>query len=1515
MKNIFSFLFITTFTFNSLAQEENEFIPPVAKKQTRIESLHGIYNSDDYYWLKEKTNPEVINYLYAENAYADNMMRETRMLQKKLYDEFRGRMRETDESLPVKIDNYYYYSRQEKDKEYTIYCRKKDSLTAPEQIILDVNEIAKQYSYVAIQFTDVSPDHGTLAFSVNSYGGDAGTVYFKDLATDSLYKEEIQDVNGLVWANDNKTVFYIKSKPKNQRPTEIFRHVLHTPGESDKLIYEESNTLYLGLSKTSSERYILLSRSGMASNEIWYMDADSSGNTFAKYETIIPNVTYAIDHKEGDEFYIYTNWNAINFRLMKGAVKGGKSTWKDILPHQENVLLQGFIPAGDHLVIQALINGLSQVQVINTKTNESWFLKFPEEVYTVTIEEIEGDDTKFRYWYTSLVTPYKVYEYDIAAKKDSLVRDYSMSWYNPGLYSTERIWASGHDSVKIPIDLVYRKGLKQDGANPLYLYVYGSYGSNTPPEFSSFNLSYLDRGFVYAIAHVRGESLLGTQWHRNGKLLHKKNSYLDFISSAESLIEKGYTSKEKIVIQGGSAGGMLMGAVVTMRPDLFKAAIADVPFVDVLNEMMDTTWSNIIYHFDEIGNPFIKEHYEYISSYCPYQNIKAMNYPDLLVTSGYNDSRVPYWSPAKWVAKMRANKTDNNLLLFKTNMDGGHFGASGRYNGLKDNAFKMAFLMKSLGIKENYIEIQGKINDQFGDPLPYVNIVVSGTTKGTTSNEAGNFVITLKEDEPQELIFQSIGFKKHTEKINMNSRTNEMNIVLYSENVQLAQFTVTASARDPAYAIIKKAVDKRKYHLGRINSLTADLYIKSTTRLNEIPEKLPKFISKADLPDSNDIGLMYLSESVARYHYVHPDNKKEEMLASRVGGYGKGYSWNRASDVHFNFYENTVPISYYSDRPFVSPISATAMLYYKYKLSGSFLQDGKTINKIEVIPRRKGDPLFNGYIYIIEDDWQIHSLDLYLTKDAQIEWVDTVFIKENYVPVQDSIWMPLSVNMMSRIKVFGFDATNLTVGFFTNYYLNRGFPPKFFKNEVFKIEENANKKDTAFWGETRPFLLTTEENKYYYKADSLEKIKNSPAYKDSIAQKRNKITLGKVLLGGYSYYKDGYNGYNKRIGFSPLIQNVSFNTVEGAVAGFRTFFSVFSEETYNYTTIVPRFRYGFSNRHFNAMLDYYRRYDAKKLATYKVKGGKYVFHINENKPISDILNTNYTLLSEENYAKIFEKTFIKAENQVEVINGLIVNISAEFAHRVALKNSSNFKLRNIENREYTSNDPSPVAENGIAFKTHDVVIMGFEVVYRHKQKYENYPNRKIVLGSKYPEVFFSYKKGTSVSDATFNYDYIYGGVGDNMDMKTLGKFKYDVGIGTFFNTTGMNFIDYKHFNGSRTLFLTGISDYDWYNQGRKRLSNFHTLDYYTHSTNKTFLEVHAQQYFQGFWLSKFPLIRKLKWQEIFGFNAVYTSTNNFTELFVGVDNIFKVLRIDVATSYSKGDKLRPELRIGLSLGF
>ena len=677
--------------------------PPVAQVRPFSSSIHGETRVDDYHWLRERDDADVIAYLEAENRYTEAMTKHTKKMQQKLYKEMKGRIKETDLTVPTKVDDYYYYTRTFEGKQYRVYCRKHGSLEAEEEVLLDANRLAAGEKYFRIGAFAVSPDHNLLAYSVDTAGSEVYTLYIKDLLTGGLLLDEIPGTYYSVeWANDNRTLFYTVLDDA-RRPYKAYRHVLGTDTGDDQLVHHEKDERYfVGLSKTRSRRFLLLNLRSNITTEVRYLDADRPQSVFAIMHPRQQGMEYRVAHHQ-DHFYIVTNDDAINFKLMKTPVMApAKPNWMEVIPHRQSVKLDGVDAFTSHLAVYERDNGLRTLRIMSLDDEAEHHVQFPEPVYTFFATGNREFDTKvLRFSYMSLVTPRSVFDYNMDTRTRKLKKQQEvLGGYDPSEYASERIFATAPDGVRVPISLVYRKGLVRDGESSMLLSGYGSYGASFDPYFSSDRLSLLDRGLIFAIAHIRGGGDLGRPWYEDGKLLNKRNTFTDFIACAEHLIAEEYTSSDGLLITGGSAGGLLMGAVTNMRPDLFKAVVARVPFVDVINTMLDSSIPLTVTEFEEWGNPMDKSYYDYMMSYSPYDNVAVKDYPNLLITAGLNDPRVQYWEPAKWTARLRVLKTDDNRLLLKTNMGAGHGGASGRYDRLKERAFQYAFMLDVLGITE-----------------------------------------------------------------------------------------------------------------------------------------------------------------------------------------------------------------------------------------------------------------------------------------------------------------------------------------------------------------------------------------------------------------------------------------------------------------------------------------------------------------------------------------------------------------------------------------------------------------------------------------------------------------------------------------------------------------------------------------------------------------------------------------------------------------------------------------------
>jgi oligopeptidase B len=682
-----------------LAQSAVAVQPPAAKVVPHEVTIHGRTLKDNYFWLREKSNPEVIKHLEAENAYTDEMMAPTKALQETLYKEMLGRIKQTDLGVPSRIGEYYYYSRTEEGKQYPYRCRRKGSMTAPEEILLDLNALAVGHSYLGVRAFNVSDDANLLAYSTDTTGYRQFTLHVKDLRTGETLPEAIERTGSVEWATDNKTLFYTTEDAVSKRSDKFFRHV--AGAERSDLLYEEKDDLFdLGAGRSLDKKMIFLAAFAKTSREVRYLPADTPT---APLKIVLPRQVeheYDVDHYKG-LFYITTNKNAKNFRVVTAPIADpSEANWKPFIEHNPAVKIDGVSFFADHVVVSEREGGLDYLRVIDMKKHASHRIATTEPDYTLSLgANPEFVTTTVQFVYQSMVTPSSTFEYDLNTRQRTLLKQQEvLGGYDAAQYEARRVWAVARDGTKVPVSIVSKKGVKLDGKAPLLLYGYGSYGLSMAPTFSSSRLSLLDRGVIFALAYIRGGGELGEDWREQGRMNKKMNTFTDFIDCAEFLIRNKYTSSDRLVIQGGSAGGLLVGAVVNMRPDLFKAVVAQVPFVDVMNTMMDASLPLTTSEWIEWGNPGKVEEFQYMMKYSPYDNVKAQKYPAMLVQISLNDSQVPYWEGAKFAAKIRAMKTDANPLLVKVNMGAGHGGSSGRYDALRETAFTYAFMLWQMGL-------------------------------------------------------------------------------------------------------------------------------------------------------------------------------------------------------------------------------------------------------------------------------------------------------------------------------------------------------------------------------------------------------------------------------------------------------------------------------------------------------------------------------------------------------------------------------------------------------------------------------------------------------------------------------------------------------------------------------------------------------------------------------------------------------------------------------------------------
>ncbi|UFH54939.1 S9 family peptidase [Spirosoma sp. KNUC1025] len=702
---------LTTFILYSMTQAQTSTLtPPKAPVKPKELVTNNHKRIDNYYYLNDRENPEVINYLKAENAYLDQVLAPVKDLQDKLFDEMKGRIKQQDESVPYKEGNYFYYSRYVTGGEYPIYCRKKGSLESAEEVMFDGNVMAKGHNYYQLGGYEVSDNDELAIFAEDTVSRRLFTLRVKNLKTGKIYPEAIKDTEAgsFAWATDNKTLFYIKKDPQTLLGYQVYRHILGTDPKTDVLVYEEKdNQFYMGLGRSKSKKYVTIgSDHNGVSTEYRLLEADKPMGEFKVFLPREKGHEYDIVHYK-DKFYVRTNWKAENFRLME--VQEGKtadrSAWKEVIAHRPDVYLANMDVFVNHLVLGERKAGLTNIRIISQKqsgTKADEYLDFGEPAYVAGIGYNPDFNTNvLRYSYSSLTTPGSTFDYNMDTKEKVLKKQQGvLGGFDKDNYVSERVYATARDGVQVPVSLVYRKGVKKDGSSPLLQYSYGSYGYSTDPGFSSTRLSLLDRGFIFAIAHIRGGQEMGRRWYEDGKMLKKKNTFNDFVDVSEYLIKNKYTSPDKLFAMGGSAGGLLMGAVINQAPQLYRGVVAAVPFVDVVTTMLDESIPLTTGEFEEWGNPENEEYYNYMLSYSPYDNVQKKAYPNLLVTTGLHDSQVQYWEPAKWVAKLRAMKTDNNQLLLHTNMEAGHGGASGRFQALKEIALEYAFMLNLVGVRQ-----------------------------------------------------------------------------------------------------------------------------------------------------------------------------------------------------------------------------------------------------------------------------------------------------------------------------------------------------------------------------------------------------------------------------------------------------------------------------------------------------------------------------------------------------------------------------------------------------------------------------------------------------------------------------------------------------------------------------------------------------------------------------------------------------------------------------------------------
>ncbi len=807
----------------------------------------------------------------------------------------------------------------------------------------------------------------------------------------------------------------------------------------------------------------------------------------------------------------------------------------------------------------------------------------------------------------------------------------------------------------------------------------------------------------------------------------------------------------------------------------------------------------------------------------------------------------------------------------------------------------------------NAVTLSGRVSSANGDGIAYAAVYVKGTTNGTTTNADGNYTIDLPAGQ-YVIIFQAMGFAKQEENVVLEQTNKTLDIVMNPTSITLKE-AVVSNGEDPAYAVIRHAQKMRKYYLEQVNAYSCDVYIKGLQRVTSHPEKIMGMEVDPDHDIDSVSGIVYLSESVSKFNFKQPDKIKEEMVSSKVSGDNKAFSYNRASDMLFNFYDNIINIEDLSERGFVSPIANDAMLFYKYRLVGTIMENDSMINKIEVIPRRKTDPCFHGYIYIMENSWRIHSTELYLTKDAQIDFVDTLMINQTFVPVEKDVWMVFMNKFTFNFGFMGLKGNGFFVGVNNNYVIDPDYPKKFFSNEEMHVNDDANKKDSVYWTDTRPVPLTDEEERDYHKRDSIMRVHNSKEYLDSIDRKTNRPKIVEIVFSGYNFDRR-FNHLS--IGVAPLVHAFSYNTVQGIRTGIDG--SLFKTWDNNkWFNMQPAIAYGFSNRKFTGDLEMTYLYKPVTFSRITVAGGVSTQQFSSKDPVPVFINTLYTLVEKQNYMKLYQKNYANADWHTEIVNGVMMNVELEYADRIPLYNTS-YDYWNpypssahfhdvLDNRHFTSNDPlHPYDELSAAFQQHKALDLNLQMTFRIKQKYYTRPNEKIILGSKYPTFGLQYRRGTpGIFGSQTDYDFLKVSIRDEINLGLIGHFSYYFSAGKFLRDKYLPFMDYYHFLGNQTIWSTFPQQ------------SFQLLNYYNYSTDNWFLEAHVEHHFGGFIFNKIPLVRRLKLTEVVGANWFMTATvPSYYEIYFGADKL-GIIRVDFALGYMQNAEVSAGFRVGVRL--
>ncbi len=1470
-------ILLIIFLSGPIASQEAQ--APEARKEAIVKTHFGDSLVDQYSWMEDRTDPAVLNHLFAENQYLENSLGHTHKFQEHLVDEFKSRMTpRTRPSLQRKVGEYLYYSTQSKRDEHPIYYRRKSS-DQTQEIVLEVAKIDPGNPFINLKKISPTLNGEMIAYSVDYLGNEALSVHFKDQKTGTRLEDEVPMTSDFFWLEEGKSILYVK-RDSLFRPRGVAIHQLGAPIDSDVLTYSSQDPhSYIEIEKSTSGRYHFLYEFSLDGLQVMFMDGEKEKKEWEYLalkdsEWVVANHFNKSENDTSEHFYLYTTKNNPNGRIARVSTKNPmQSSWETYLniegaPNQRigvdfgDDQFESFRMFEDYIVLSVESQARVKFKVVDRRTGESFMIEPPGSIYTsypVKFQDYTG--SKFRFYHSSFTQPSSIYEVDLATRESKKIWQRRIKEYREENYVAYRIYAPSKDGKLIPMSLLHKKDIVLDGNNPVIIDGYGAAGTYPNVRFNgSPMVSLLERGIVYVKTHLRGDGGFGSEWIKDGRILKKKNTFSDFVSCVEHLIDTGYTKPQKIVARGGSAGGLLMGVVANLRPDLFNGLHIGVPVMDAVSFMTNDSMFVVPYMYAEFGNPENEDVYRYIKSYSPYQNIVSQQYPNMLLYSAYNDLRAGYWEATKYVAKLRSLKTDNNPILLQTDFNASHDLIGGLQKRLQQTALEFAWYFKILGIEEDYTKLTGRVTNTEGQPLPFSHVNIAGKNKGTVANDSGYFELEIRRRDI-ELAFSHVGYESKTLSVKSENLSQQLHIELAGESLMLDEVVISTNYENPAQEIMKQALERRKIYKEKLNSYSARVYVRTRQYLESLPDKLHPLIGKNTFPEK---GIFELSETESEIYYQQKPKRFREIMVSSVNKVRskiRPFSWHRASNMGIDFYKQLIKLD--GQREIISPFSSNAFFYYNFEYHGLQKQGNHSIHKIELKPRRDSDPVFDGYIYIADSTWDLSAIDVKI-RPVSLRFLTAASINQKLLPQEDGFWLPVAQNKKLKAKVLGVELLSDDDMLYSEYDVNRIFTREFFQKSSFEIDPAANKKDSSYWEIKRPLLMTDHEREFYGNVDSVEN-----------SARVNKYTLDN-LFGGFKNKPSGIG--LPEIEVSGLFQALQFNTVEGWNVDFDLTYSKRVPYSSNRKlTFFSNWRYGFSNEQFNARVGTLWNINRSKSKLLEVQGGQYVFQFNEANPITPAVNSLYTLFLRNNYMKIYQKLYGRFLYQSEVKSGLYVFTSLQMEKRRSLVNNSNYSFSK-GNELFTTNDPQNPGNPSASFNSHQAAFVELGAKYQFNQKYETIGERRIVKSSN-PTVGFTIKKGLkNVLDSEISFTNVDLFLEGRANLGVFGRSSLFSNYGRFIENKNLSFVDYKHFNGNQTdIILPHAEGSENFTPTR----SFRLLDYYSMSTTSEYVQLHYSHHFNGFIMNKLPLVRKTNFSSIAGFSFLANGEGTYREVYLG----------------------------------